>query len=144
VADWVLFDEYRKSCFNGTSTVDLDTDTLKIMLTTSTYSPSQSHDFKDDVTNEVSGSNYTAGGVTCSGATVTLASNVVKFAISDPSWAQHASGFTNARTAVLYKSTGVDSTSRLIAYVTFASDVGNVSGDLTLQINATNGIFTSP
>ena len=44
--------------------VDLDTDTLKVMLCTSTYTPNQdTHQYKSDVTNEVSGTGYTATGL---------------------------------------------------------------------------------
>lgn len=45
--------------------VDYLTDTIKVMLTTSTYTPNaDTHDYKDDVTNEVTGTGYTAGGAT--------------------------------------------------------------------------------
>ncbi|MGB8275587.1 MAG: hypothetical protein WCF16_10010, partial [Alphaproteobacteria bacterium] len=76
---WVLFDNFRLAAMNGNA-VDLDTDTLKVMLTTATYSPNQAtHDFKDDVTNEVSGTNYTAGGAALGTQTVTLSSGTVTF-----------------------------------------------------------------
>jgi hypothetical protein len=52
--------------------VDLDTDTIKVMLVTSSYTPNQdTHDFKDDVTNEVAGAGYAAGGATLANETVT-------------------------------------------------------------------------
>ena len=45
--------------------VDVDSDTLKIMLMTSSYTPDlAAHDYKNDVTNEVTGTGYTAGGAT--------------------------------------------------------------------------------
>ena len=45
--------------------IDFDTDTFKAMLVTSSYTPNKdTHDFRDDVTNEVSGTGYTAGGAT--------------------------------------------------------------------------------
>jgi hypothetical protein len=51
--------------------IDADTDTFKVMLVSSAYSPNKdTHDKRDDVTNEVSGTGYTAGGVT-SACTVT-------------------------------------------------------------------------
>lgn len=50
--------------------IDLLDDTIKLMLTTSSYSPDYgAHDYKDDVTNEVSGTNYTAGGATLASKT---------------------------------------------------------------------------
>ncbi|MGB8275371.1 MAG: hypothetical protein WCF16_08915, partial [Alphaproteobacteria bacterium] len=65
------------------------------------------------------------------------------FDANDVTWLQSATGFSNARKAVLYKDTGVATTSRLIAYADFAADKGNVAGDLTLQMDAA-GIITSP
>lgn len=60
----------RKKLWDGS--VDLDGDTLKIALTTSSYSYSlDSHDFFDDVTNEVTGTGYTAGGATLASKTLT-------------------------------------------------------------------------
>lgn len=121
---------------------DLDTDTIKVSAHTNTYSPNQdTHDFFDDVTNEVSGTNYTAGGATLGSVTVSRSTNTVTFDAADVVWTQHASGFSNARKFVLYRSTGVASTSRLYSVVTADGDVGNVTGDLTLQWH-TSGIAT--
>ena len=45
--------------------IDYDTDTFKIMLVTSSYTPNKgTHTRRSDVTNEVTGTGYTAGGVT--------------------------------------------------------------------------------
>lgn len=42
--------------------VDWDSDTIKVMLTTSSYTPNQdTHIYKSSVTNEVTGTGYTAG-----------------------------------------------------------------------------------
>lgn len=140
-----LFDNFRLKLFDGAG-IDLDADTIKAMLTTSVYSPAQAtHDFKDDVTNEVAaGGNYAAGGAALGSKTVGLAAGVVKFDAADVTWLQHASNPTNARRMVLYKDTGVAGTSPLIAYGDLAaSDVDMTAGDTTLQWNAA-GIVTSP
>lgn len=51
-----------KSAFN--KEIDADSDTLKVMLCTSTYAPNlDTHDYKNDVTNEITGTGYTATGV---------------------------------------------------------------------------------
>ena len=43
--------------------IDLDTNTIKVALVTRPIRPNQdAHDFFDDITNEVSGTGYTAGG----------------------------------------------------------------------------------
>jgi hypothetical protein len=122
--------------------VDFDTDTIKAALVTSVYTPSAStHVTFDDITNEVSGSNYTAGGATLTTPTLTESSGTVTFDADDVVWAQHASGFTDARYVIIYKDTGTPSTSALIGYIDLTSDKGNVSGSLTIEWNA-SGILT--
>lgn len=50
---------------------DLDTDTLKAMLCTSAYTPNRAtHAYKSDVTNEITGTGYTAGGATLTTPTI--------------------------------------------------------------------------
>jgi len=45
--------------------LDFDTDVIKVMMTTDAYVPNKdTHDFRDDVTNEVTGTGYPAGGNT--------------------------------------------------------------------------------
>lgn len=52
--------------------VDWGTDTIKVALTTSTYTPNaDTHDYFDDVTNEVTGTAYVAGGATLGTKTIT-------------------------------------------------------------------------
>jgi hypothetical protein len=53
--------------------IDTDTDTYRMMLVSSSYTPNQdTHTRRSDITNEISGTGYTAGGPTC---TVTLTKN---------------------------------------------------------------------
>lgn len=121
--------------------IDFNTDTIKLSLHTSTYTPNaDTHVDFADVTNEVSGTNYTSGGetITC---TVTETGGTVTVDGSNATWSQSGSGFNDARYAVLYKDTGTASNSPLIGYIDFTSDKGNVDGDLTVQWNA-SGIFT--
>jgi len=124
------------------SVFDLDTDTIKVSAHTNTYSPNQdTHDFFDDVTNEVTGTNYTAGGATLASPTVTRSTNTVTFDANDVVWTQSGAGFSTARKFVIYRSTGSAPTSRLFSVVTADADVGNVTGDLTIAWNA-SGIAT--
>ena len=59
-----------QSLFNGE--IDFDTDTIKAALATSTYTPNfATHRYFSDVTNEVTGTGYTAGGATLASKTVT-------------------------------------------------------------------------
>ncbi|GAA4358371.1 hypothetical protein [Angustibacter luteus] len=122
--------------------VDLDSDTLKVMLCTSTYSPNQdTHQYKSAVTNEVTGTGYTAGGQTLTSVTVNYdsSSNTLSLDAADPSW----TGSTiTARYAVFYDSTpATDSTRPLIAYVDFGADISSSGGPFTITLDAA-GIAT--
>jgi len=133
-----------KGQWDGTANAvfDLDTDTIKVSAHTNTYVPNQdTHAFFSDVTNEVTGTNYTAGGATLTTPTVVRSTGTVTFDGADIVWTQSASGFSTARKFVVYKSTGVSTTSRLFSVVTADADVGNVTGDLTIAWNA-SGIAT--
>jgi hypothetical protein len=102
--------------------VDWVTDTIKVALTTSTYTPNQdTHDFFNDITNEVTGTGYTAGGATLASKTVvyTGASNKLVLDAADTAWT--TATFT-ARYAIVYKDTGTASTSPLLGYVDFGGD----------------------
>jgi hypothetical protein len=122
------------STANAARVVDFDTDTIKVMLTTSTYTPSATgHAAKNSVTNEVSGTNYTAGGATLGTVSVVDSTGTITFDAADVTWTQNAGGFSTARYAVIYKDTGTAATSTLIGWIDFGADKGNVAGDLTIQ-----------
>ena len=108
--------------------IDFDTNTFKAMLVTSSYSPNKdTHDRRDDVTNEVTGTGYTAGGAT-SAVTVTkdTANDKVTIQFGAVSW---ASSTITARGCVYYKSRGgASSADELVAYNDFGSDVSSAGG----------------
>lgn len=179
--------------------INFAADTIKAMLCTSSYTPDPlTHRYKSSVTNEVTGTGYTAGGATLASKTVTLTvanswtiqrANSTAYALgdivrpatgngyvyqavvagtsgasiptyptvvgqtvtdggvtwvckgravlaidcADPAW---ASSTITARTVVIYKSTGSDATSPLIAYDSAAADVSSTAGTWTYQVNA--------
>lgn len=123
--------------------IDWDTDTIKVALVTSSYTPDQdAHDYWDDVSaNEASGTGYTAGGATLASKTIgyTSGTNVTKFDAADVSW---TTSTITARYAVVYLSTGTGSTSPLIAYVDFGSDQSSSAGTFSIVWDAA-GIFTT-
>lgn len=54
------------------SAVDFLSDTIKMALTTSAYTPNRdTHEFFSDITNEITGTGYTAGGVALASKTIT-------------------------------------------------------------------------
>jgi len=135
-------DTTGSSTSNAARVVDFDTDTIKMALCTSSYTPSASgHAAFNSVSNEVSGTNYSSGGVTLSSPTLSESGGTVTFDAADYVFSQSGSGFSNARYAVIYKSTGTAATSTLICYIDFGADKGNVDGDFTVSFNA-SGIVT--
>jgi hypothetical protein len=111
--------------------IDADTDSFKAMLVTSSYSPNKDTDLKRSaVTNEVSGTGYTAGGV-ASVCTVTkdTANDRVTLQFAAVSW---ATSTITARALVIYKSTGTASTDNLVAYNDFGSDVSSTAGTFSV------------
>lgn len=114
-------------------TIDFDTDTFKVMLTTSSYAENKdTHDFRDDVTNEVTGTGYTAGGNTVT-VTVTLdtANDRVDISLGGTTW---TTSTITARKAVYYKSRGgASSADEVIAVNDFGSDVITSGGTFTLN-----------
>lgn len=120
---------------------DIDGDAIKVMLCTSTYSPNQdTHEFKSDVTNEVTGTGYTATGktLTTPATSYTAGTNTWAFDADDVTW---TTSTITARYAVVYDSTpGSDAARRLIGYVDFGADVSSTAGDFTITWDAA-GIF---
>jgi hypothetical protein len=123
--------------------VDVDTDTLKCMLTTSTYTPDQdAHQYKSSVTNEVSATGYTAAGQALTSVTVTYtgATNVLMIDCADPSWT--ITGSLTARNAVFYDSSpATDATRPLLVYQASSVDITATDGTFTVVINA-SGLAT--
>lgn len=130
----VIYNSFKKKIMDGS--IDLDTDTIKVALVTSSYTPDQDvHDFFDDVTNEVSGTGYTAGGASLANKVVSAdnTDNEGVFDADDASW---STSTITARGAVLYKSTGTASTSALICYIDFGADKISTAGTFTIAWNS--------
>jgi len=116
---------------------DTTADRFKIMLVTSAYTPDfGAHDFKADVTNEVVGTGYTAGGESLTSITLTQAAGVITFDAADVTW---TSSTITARAAVIYDDSLASDP--LICYIDFGSDQSSSSGDFQISFNA-SGIFT--
>lgn len=141
---WVVYDKFKLDQNIATNAINLASDTIKCMLVTASYTPNVGTDqyATTPIANEVSaGSTYTARGPAITGQTCTLTTDTVTFSCSNIVIAQDASGFTNARYAVLYKDTGTNGTSHLICYADLGGNKSIQGGSLTLQIDAA-GIFT--
>lgn len=129
-----IYNSFKRDIMNGG--IDLDTDTIKVALVTSTYTVDQDvHDNFDDITNEVTGTGYTAGGATLASVTVTVdnTDNEGVFDAADVTW---STSTITARGAIVYKSTGVASTSKLICFLDFTTDKTSTAGDFVIQWGA--------
>lgn len=113
--------------------IDFDTDSFKVMLVTSSYTPNKdTHDFRNDVTNEVTGTGYSAGGaaVTVTVNAVDTANDRQEITLGGASW---STSTITARGAVYYKSRGgASSADEIIAYIDFGGDVSSSGGTFTL------------
>ena len=128
-----LYNIFKSEVMKGA--FDLINDTIKVALLTSTYTPDiDTHENYDDLTNEVSesGTGYTAGGkaITTPAVTVDTTDDEGVFDGDDLTWADSS---ITARYAVIYKDTGVASTSKLIGYIDFGADEISDSGDFVIQ-----------
>ena len=127
----------------ATGGIDLDTDTLKLALVTSSYTPSTAHDEWADVSaNEVAtGSGYTTGGETLASPVATN-SNID---YNDVTWTALTKTF---RYAVCYKSgSGGGLTNPLLFYILLDStpaDIVNTGSNYTISWNATDKLFYKP
>lgn len=123
----VLFNSFKRDIMNGS--IDLDTDTIKVMLVTSSYTPDQdTHTKRSDVTNEVAGTGYSVGGAVLANKTVTVdnTDNEGVFDADDLSW---STATITARGAVLYKSRGgAASADELLCYFDFGSNITSTAG----------------
>lgn len=123
----MLLDEAKGS-------IDFDTDVFKVMLVTSTYAPNKdTHTKRSDVTNEVTGTGYTAGGTatTTTVGAVDTANDRVDINFGAVSW---TTATITARGAVIYKSRGgASSADELVMYVDFGSDITSTAGTFALS-----------
>lgn len=138
-----LFEEFPVqmggSTSSGGSAMDMLSDAFKYMLTTSTYTPSQAnHTIKSDVTNEVSGTGYTAGGVTLTTKTYAAASLVSTWDADDVSW---TTSTITARNGVIYDDTTATPVKPLVLYHDYGGDQSTSGTTFQVTMNA-SGLYT--
>lgn len=129
-----------QNCFSAG--IDMDAATWKLALLTASYTPDRdTHDFYNDLTNELAtASGYTAGGVTLSGIAFSYdaTSDQVRLDFSDPSWT--FSGSVTFRYGVAYIDTaGASTTDPLMLLLDWGASQ-TVSGVYTITVDAT-GIY---
>lgn len=132
VGDW-----FTNAIFNALKKkYDITTDTVKVMICTNAYVLNKNtHDFRDDITNEVVATGYTAGGVTLTNVTLTVnSSNEIVLDGDDVEW--NISGTMVARYAIIYVSLGSAATDVLVGYVDFGADVTAIDGKFKITWNS--------
>lgn len=123
----------------GLGRFDFTTGTFKLALTGAGYTPDVDADeFFDDLTNEIAGAGYTAGGVTLTGLSWLYDSvnNRCVLSCDPPTW---DSLTATVRYAVAYRDTGDPETSPLLSYVDFESDKTPVASPFTVTYSS--GLF---
>ncbi len=150
---FTLYNKFKQYILDGT--IDLDTDTIKVALVTSSYTPAASHDVLADVMASPSpevvaiaspSNGYTDGGEALTGAAVTFTDSpsAAKFDANDLTWSSLTATF---RYGIVYASKSVGSpaiVNPLIGYILFndtPADIDLSGIDFTIQWNA-SGILT--
>ena len=126
----LTFNNYLDDVWKGNI---LATDTFKVMLTTDAYTPDQdAHTKRSNVSNEVSGAGYAAGGqVIVPVLTKNTTLNRMEFVFPQIVW---PSSTITARRAVYYKSRGgASSADELVCVDDFGADVSSTDGTFTLH-----------
>lgn len=123
----------------GSGVHTFGTDTDKVALLTSSYSPNYTTDtsYANVSANEVTGGGYTAGGVALTSVTWTGTGNTATLGAAAASWTGLA---VTCRYAAVYKSTGTASTSKLIGLLDFGQD--RVYDSEPFQLSFPSGVVT--
>lgn len=118
-----------------TGGIDFENDSFKAMIVTASYTPDvDAHLDRADVTNEVTGTGYTAGGeaITCT-VTKDTANNRIDIAWDDVTW----EGATiTGRGVIIYLDTGDAATDILVSYVDWGENKSSVGADFVATFTA--------
>lgn len=130
----LIFNSFLDDLAKGN--IDLDSDSFKFMLVTSAYTADKdAHLKRSSVTNEVTGTGYTAGGAA---VTVSLTKDTTNdredVTFSNPSW---STATITARAGVIYKSRGgASSADELVCYIDFGADIASTGGTFAVTISS--------
>ena len=126
----------------GKGNIDFTNDTFKLMLMSGYTQNVDTEAFRADVSNEASGTNYTAGGQAVGSVTLTQDNTNDRAVVDFADEVFSNVTLSNVDGAILYKDTGSAATDVLIAYYAFpegSQDV--VANDFTVTPNAA-GVLT--
>jgi len=135
----LVYTSFKKHLGDGT--FDMDADTFRCALFTSSHTPDAGQTVLADLTSEASGTGYTAGGVTLANVTWTTVDTTAVLDADDPSWTDAS---VTARYAVIYKSGEANGlTNPLVCLLDFGEDKGVTAGTFTVTFNASGILVLS-
>jgi len=135
----LVYTSFKKHIGDGT--FDLDADTFKCALFTSSHTPDAANAVLADLSGEGSGTGYTAGGTTLANVTWATSGTTAVLDADDPSW---TAATITARYAVIYKSgTTGGLTNPLVCLLDFGSDKGVTGGTFTVTFSASGILVLS-
>ena len=137
----VFFNNYYEEL--GKGNINYSGDTFKLMLMTDSYTPDvDTEAFRADVSNEASGTNYTAGGQAVGSVTITQDNTNDRAVVDFADEVFSNVTLSNVDGAILYKDTGAAATDILICYIDFTEGSQDVvANDFTVTPNAA-GVLT--
>lgn len=128
--------------FIDTAGQSMEAETHNGLLVEDGYTPAyDTHDFRADITNECSGTNYTSGGQNLTTTEITVgsvAAGIVAWDFDNPAWA--SSTIPNAMGLVCFFDTGNSATDQLLILLDFVTAVSSTNGTLTVQIHANGAL----
>ena len=134
----VIYDSFIADVFAGTCTT---ASSYKGMLVTSAYTEDRgAHSKRSSVTNEVSGTGYTAGGVALTlTASLNTSTHILTLTIPVATW---TSSTITARKLIVYRTTGTAANDNLVCCVDNGSDL--ISSSSTMTWNASTWAIPLP
>jgi len=128
--------------FIDTAGQSLEAETHKGLLVTDSEAPNfDTHNFRDDILAECSGTGYTAGGATITTTEITVgspAAGSLKWDFDDPAWS--GSTIASAMAHISYFNVGSAATDQLILLLDFVTAVSTTAGLLTVAIHANGAL----
>lgn len=118
--------------------INFSTDSFKVLLVSSIPSETNLDSWinRSDITNEVTGTGYTAGGIAVTATVGTLDTTnnrqSVTFGNLSPGW---TSATISAVGAIIYKSTGTATTDKLVQFIDFNGTVSSTSGNYSVTFS---------
>jgi hypothetical protein len=135
-----IFDSFLYSLATGQ--INISTATFKVMQVSASFTPDRGvHSLKSQVTNEVTGTNWTTGGIIIPvSVSVDTVNHQTNFLIGP--FEQNNVTISNIRYSIIYEASGIDSTSNLVAYIDWGTSISKTAEPLALGV--TPVIWTHP